>query len=312
MPRVLSVTPARRGGWNVLVEGELKPRWYPTERQARLAERGLNVVAQELRRTATTEFARTAPRDDRGRFLPPEPKMYQLDSDKGVGSARGMWVVEWTGDSGKRETLMCRTRLDAERYWQEARVRYDEDRAQEDVDAAQRIAEIEMAKAARQKLKGTPRSFVRPPNTIPYPDTERWINRFGVPSSDGRRVYIISWDTASQCWVCSCPAGTNRGQCKHLDEYGYVGKPKGAAKPKVPPFPQGVNSRFDSKPAKPKLVSFADAKLLKQAPTSADIERKLAMLDELIEREKQQQKPVPAKPERRAPVRRIVLDDDTI
>src|SRR5213075_2929710 len=58
------------------------------------------------------------------------------------------------------------------------------------------------------------------PGTVHFADTPRWKGAFGVQSdSDPTKLYTISYDDAGGFWVCSCPAGINRGECKHLKRY---------------------------------------------------------------------------------------------
>lgn len=73
--------------------------------------------------------------------------------------------------------------------------------------------------------------FTRPPGTEHYQDAPRYKGGFGVRSSSGSTTYKVCYDTAVGCWVCSCPAGIFRGQCKHLDRYNLTGRAKAEREP---------------------------------------------------------------------------------
>lgn len=64
---------------------------------------------------------------------------------------------------------------------------------------------------------------------MPRATGERYPAAFDVPSSSGTKTYRISYDAAPGAgyWVCSCPAGINRGNCKHLFERGLRGRAEG-------------------------------------------------------------------------------------
>ena len=63
-----------------------------------------------------------------------------------------------------------------------------------------------------------------PPAGHEYPDTERYKGRFAVRSETTKNRYLVSFDMAMMCWVCSCPGGITKGQCKHLTANGLKGR----------------------------------------------------------------------------------------
>lgn len=84
----------------------------------------------------------------------------------------------------------------------------------------------------------TPRALsplvTRPSGTEHYQDTPRYKGGFGVASSSGRgggKLYKLCYDTAVGYWVCSCPAGIFRGECKHLAMYNRLGRAKAEREP---------------------------------------------------------------------------------
>lgn len=68
-----------------------------------------------------------------------------------------------------------------------------------------------------------------PPDSavVKYPDTDRYKGGFAVRSQSSNNLYKMSYDTAQQCWVCSCPGNIRHGQCKHLDACGLKGRKYG-------------------------------------------------------------------------------------
>src|SRR5262245_26873418 len=86
-------------------------------------------------------------------------------------------------------------------------------------------------KSNRRRNSTTPASlkalvpFRHPPSSIKrLPDSKRYNARFLVRSETTTNLYLISFDTAIVAWVCSCPGGISRGQCKHLDAIGLKGR----------------------------------------------------------------------------------------
>ena len=55
------------------------------------------------------------------------------------------------------------------------------------------------------------------------PDSARYKCRFTVRSASSNRLYMISFDSASSNWTCSCPGNIRHGQCKHLTAAGLKG-----------------------------------------------------------------------------------------
>lgn len=92
--------------------------------------------------------------------------------------------------------------------------------------------------------------YARPPDCIHYADGPRYKGGFGVPSeSTPGKTYVVSFDIAVGYWVCSCPAGINRGLCHHLKDHDRPGKAKG--KQATPQFvaPQGTAAPMPPLPA---------------------------------------------------------------
>lgn len=59
-----------------------------------------------------------------------------------------------------------------------------------------------------------------PAEGVRLPDSERWINRFTVPSSNGRDEYMIAQERVKRHWACGCMGYRTRRYCKHLRAFG--------------------------------------------------------------------------------------------
>jgi len=65
--------------------------------------------------------------------------------------------------------------------------------------------------------------FKYPDGVTVLSDSDRYKNRFAVRSeSNPAREYVVSYDTATKQWDCSCPAGRHGHPCKHRTRYGLT------------------------------------------------------------------------------------------
>jgi hypothetical protein len=49
-------------------------------------------------------------------------------------------------------------------------------------------------------------------------DSDRYVNRFTVPSTTSSSVYLVSQRRTSGEWCCSCRGWITHRHCKHLDD----------------------------------------------------------------------------------------------
>lgn len=71
--------------------------------------------------------------------------------------------------------------------------------------------------------------FQAPRGAIPVKskDPSRYKGSFGIRSQSSNAIYVISFDTAQGCWVCSCRGCISHGKCKHLRTLGLKGRTEG-------------------------------------------------------------------------------------
>jgi hypothetical protein len=110
-------------------------------------------------------------------------------------------------------------------------------------------------------------AFNYPPTAteiLPDHAGDRYRFRFKVRSSSGNGEYVIAYDTAPKArwWTCSCPGGTFRGQCRHLDVAGLSGRKYGRS-----PMPEMAPARVEP----PAVVILRKRKVASRqaAPVSA-------------------------------------------
>lgn len=48
------------------------------------------------------------------------------------------------------------------------------------------------------------------------PDDQRYKNKLEIRSESSTRLYVVSWDTATTQWACSCPGWLRFRRCKHI------------------------------------------------------------------------------------------------
>ena len=188
---MVSVSRCRGGGWNVIAEGEAKARWYATEAQALSAKRGLELVRQ----------------------LQDELEAAEAAAETAAMAATTREAVRAGMLSGRRQPPPPERGLLTIANNRVATLR-----------AQVRELQRKLAIETQQQPQPEGETWTRPAGTVAYADDDRYKGGFGVASDDRRRMYKIAFDTAQKCWVCSCPGGINRGQCKHLDRYGLVGR----------------------------------------------------------------------------------------
>ena len=72
-------------------------------------------------------------------------------------------------------------------------------------------------------------AIIKPPASAveTLPDTDRYKCRFKVRSASSNSLYLISFDTATACWKCSCLGCISHGECKHLRAAGLKGRTHG-------------------------------------------------------------------------------------
>lgn len=110
--------------------------------------------------------------------------------------------------------------------------------------------------------------YKRPAGAIHYADGPRYVGGFGVLSSDGSKVYKISFDKAGGYWMCSCTGCIMRGDCKHLAQHGRSEDSRRAMQElaargkRLPPMP-----KFEPSPVG--AVPFPVTKALAAAPLRA-------------------------------------------
>lgn len=68
-----------------------------------------------------------------------------------------------------------------------------------------------------------------PAGAMTEPDDVRYKCKYFVKSQSSNRLYKISFDAAPGAgyWVCSCPSGCVRGDCKHMKAAGLRGRKYG-------------------------------------------------------------------------------------
>ncbi len=55
------------------------------------------------------------------------------------------------------------------------------------------------------------------------PDNAQWCNRVEIKSESSNRVYIVAQNKEKRYWMCSCPGGKTKRNCKHLRNMGLPG-----------------------------------------------------------------------------------------
>lgn len=84
---------------------------------------------------------------------------------------------------------------------------------------------------ARAKQKSRD-EYEKLPGVPPLKPDDRWINRFYIKSeSINQRTgksnfYVVSYDTATHQWCCSCRGWVGHRKCKHLGSMGLLGAPE--------------------------------------------------------------------------------------
>lgn len=56
------------------------------------------------------------------------------------------------------------------------------------------------------------------------PDSARYKCRFKIRSATSDQLYLVSYDTSQNCFVCSCRGNIRHGCCKHLTAMGLFGR----------------------------------------------------------------------------------------
>ena len=62
------------------------------------------------------------------------------------------------------------------------------------------------------------------------PDSERYKCRFKVRSSSSNSLHLVSYDSATNYWTCSCRGNLRWGSCTHLESAGLKGRKFGRSK----------------------------------------------------------------------------------